>query len=70
MDQVLILWDRVIGYDSVEILAVFAAALFIYRADTLLSICSFGQEAVRRVLKENSEIQVVPILKQFLFPVS
>ena len=30
-DQLLILWDRMVAFDSTEILAVLAAGLFIYR---------------------------------------
>ena len=35
-DQVLLLWDRMVGYDSTLILSVLAAALFVYRREALL----------------------------------
>ena len=67
VDQVLLLWDRILGYNDLDLLAVFAAALFVYRAETLDAACGLGEESLREILGENSAIQVVPILQQFLF---
>ncbi|OQR90646.1 hypothetical protein ACHHYP_05346 [Achlya hypogyna] len=67
IDQVLLLWDRVIGYDSLEILPIFAAALFNFRAQDLLLV--IRAEDVKDLFSEALEILVLPILQQFLFPI-
>ncbi|KDO32047.1 hypothetical protein SPRG_03265 [Saprolegnia parasitica CBS 223.65] len=66
IDQVLLLWDRVIGYDTLEILPIFAAALFTFRAKDLLLV--LRADDVRDLFSEALEIQVLPILQHFLFP--
>ncbi|OQS03927.1 hypothetical protein THRCLA_03790 [Thraustotheca clavata] len=66
IDQVLLLWDRVIGYDSLEVLAIFAAALFTFRSQDLLLVLK--AEDVKDLFSVALEIQVLPILQQFLFP--
>ena len=35
-EQCLVLWDRIIGFDSLELLPILAAAVFVYRAKWLL----------------------------------
>ncbi|ETV94774.1 hypothetical protein H310_11730 [Aphanomyces invadans] len=67
IDQVLLLWDRVVGYDSLEIIAIFAAALFTFRSHELLQVTKIDD--VRDLFTEALEIQVMPILQQFLFPI-
>mgnify|MGYP007047707041 CR=1 FL=1 len=37
IDQVLVLWDRVIGYEDPILLAVFAVAVFMTRSETILA---------------------------------
>ena len=39
-EQTLILWDRIIGFDTLELLPVLAAAIFVYRAKWLLQVSS------------------------------
>lgn len=68
IDQVLLLWDRVIGFDSLELIAIFAAALFHFRAEELEAVTTM--EDVEEVFAELIEIQVVPILQEFLFLLS
>ncbi|KAF0718691.1 Aste57867_1541 [Aphanomyces stellatus] len=67
IDQVLLLWDRVVGYDSLEIIAIFAAALFTFRSEELLLVTK--TEDAKDLFAEALEIQVMPILQQFLFPI-
>jgi hypothetical protein len=43
VEQVLLLWDRVIGYDSVLPLAIAAAAIIAFRRDTLLAASTKGE---------------------------
>nr|XP_054409774.1 TBC1 domain family member 19 isoform X4 [Pongo abelii] len=53
-DQLLLLWDRILGYNSLEILAVLAAAVFAFRAVNLMEVTSLAA----------AEICGVPILTQ------
>ncbi|XP_007887259.1 TBC1 domain family member 19 isoform X2 [Callorhinchus milii] len=41
-DQLLFLWDRILGYNSLEILAVLAAAVFAFRAENLMEATSLA----------------------------
>ncbi|KAJ7425362.1 hypothetical protein WISP_23882 [Willisornis vidua] len=46
-DQLLLLWDRILGYNSLEILAVLAAAVFAFRAVNLMEVTSLAAAEVR-----------------------
>jgi hypothetical protein len=48
-DQVLLLWDRMIAFDSLEILALTAAALFSFRKDCLM-LCQSKEEAIVKLI--------------------
>lgn len=63
--QVLLLWDRVLSYDSLELIAIFAAALFHYRADELVDVTNMDD--VNDLFAELIEIQVVPMLQEYIF---
>ena len=65
VEQVLLLWDRVIGYDSVLPLAIAAAAVIAFRRDALLAASSAVE--VAEVMQDFSQIQVVPLMQDFLF---
>jgi len=65
VDQVFLLWDRIIGYDSLDILALMAVALFIYRGDMIMQ--STTEEEIQDLFYELSHVKVVPILQHFLF---
>ncbi|KAJ0055456.1 hypothetical protein NL108_003824, partial [Boleophthalmus pectinirostris] len=41
-DQLLLLWDRILGYDSLEIVSVLAAAVFAFRAENLMEVTSLA----------------------------
>ncbi|XP_028599431.2 TBC1 domain family member 19 isoform X2 [Podarcis muralis] len=64
-DQLLLLWDRVLGYNSLEILAVLAAAVFAFRAVNLMEVTSLA--AAEAVLADLSTLKVMPLLQIFLF---
>ncbi|OCT99411.1 hypothetical protein XELAEV_18005191mg [Xenopus laevis] len=66
-DQLLLLWDRILGYDSLEILAVLAAAVFAFRAVNLMEVTSLA--AAEAVLADISTLKVMPLLQIFLFAV-
>lgn len=36
--QVLLLWDRLLGFDSLELLPILAAAVLVYRADLIMQV--------------------------------
>ena len=65
VEQVLLLWDRVIGFDSVLPLAVAAAAVVAFRRDALLAATT--AEEVRETMEDLSQIQIVPLMQEFLF---
>ena len=59
------MWDRILGFESLEILPVFAAAVFVFRAN-LIQNCQ-SQEDYDELFSDLSMIRVVPILQHFLF---
>lgn len=63
VDQLLLLWDRILGYNDTSLLAVFAAAVFVFRAESLLSCNS--PEFAERMLREFSRVKVIPLLQIF-----
>ena len=38
MSQVLLLWDRIIGFNTLELLPILAASIFVFRAHNLLEV--------------------------------
>ncbi|KAM3831641.1 TBC1 domain family member 19 [Vipera latastei] len=64
-DQLLFLWDRILGYNTLEILAVLAAAVFAFRAGNLMEVTSLA--AAEAVLADLSTLKVMPLLQIFLF---
>jgi hypothetical protein len=65
IDQVLHLWDRVIGYEDTSVLAVVAVAVFVARAETVMAT-NVPSEAVQ-ILMEGSRLKVVALLQMILF---
>uniref|UniRef100_A0A8C4Z646 TBC1 domain family, member 19 n=1 Tax=Gadus morhua TaxID=8049 RepID=A0A8C4Z646_GADMO len=64
-DQLLLLWDRLLAYDSLEILAVLAAAVFAFRSDNLMEVTSLA--SAEAVLADLSTLKVMPLIQIFLF---
>eukprot|EP01031_Cornospumella_fuschlensis_P026974 gene26974-32589_t len=64
IDQLLHLWERVLGFGDPLLLSVAAAGVFVYRAEMLLR-CSSEAEAVA-VLMEGSRLHIVPILQAMI----
>uniref|UniRef100_A0A673J2Q7 TBC1 domain family member 19-like n=1 Tax=Sinocyclocheilus rhinocerous TaxID=307959 RepID=A0A673J2Q7_9TELE len=67
-DQLLLLWDRILGYDSLEIVAVLATAVFVFRAENLMEVTSLA--SAEAVLADLSTLKVMPLLQIFLFATS
>lgn len=64
-DQVLTLWDRMIGYNDCLILSVLAAAIFVFRRDSLLR--AVNEKEVMSAFGDLGMIKVVPVLQNFIF---
>ena len=65
MSQVLLLWDRILGFDTLELLPLFAAAVFAFRRNALLQVESSKDAVV--VLEDLKAISAVPLLQCVLF---
>ena len=63
-DQTLVLWDRIVGFGSLELLPILAAAIFVYRARWLLQASEATH--VQRLLLDATGLKVVPLLQLFL----
>jgi len=66
VEQVLLLWDRLLGFEDLSLLSVLAAAIFVYRSEKLLQ-CSSLEEA-REMFQDGAVLEVVPLLQTFLWP--
>ncbi|XP_078475009.1 TBC1 domain family member 19 isoform X1 [Lampetra planeri] len=64
-DQLLLLWDRLLGFNSLELLAVLAVAIFVLRAENLMEAASLA--SAEAVLADLSTVKVVPLLQLVLF---
>lgn len=64
-DQVLLLWDRILAYNSLEILPVLAVAIFSFRKTNLLKVTSYN--AAEAVLADLTTLQVIPLIQLSLF---
>ncbi|GMF25363.1 unnamed protein product [Phytophthora lilii] len=65
IDQVLFLWDRIIGYDSLELVAILAAALFHFRANELEFVNT--REEADDLFAELIDIPVITLLQDYIF---
>jgi hypothetical protein len=65
VEQTLILWDRILGFDSLNILPVLAAAMFSFRSTSLMAAES--AEEVQEIFANPGPLQVVPLLQSYLF---
>lgn len=59
--QLLELWDRILAYNSLEILSIFAAGVFLYRKQNIISVGTKGQ--IENILDDLTSIKVVSILQ-------
>mmetsp|Transcript_16695 Transcript_16695/g.54358 ORF Transcript_16695/g.54358 Transcript_16695/m.54358 type:complete len:149 (-) Transcript_16695:79-525(-) len=66
VDQVLLLWDRVIGFDTNLVLPVLAAAIFLFRSEQLMTAQT--PDDVHDMFSDCSTLAVVPLLQLFLWP--
>ncbi|XP_033116109.1 TBC1 domain family member 19-like [Anneissia japonica] len=64
-DQLLCLWDRILAYGTLELLAVLAAGIFSFRRVNLMETSSYA--SAEAVLADITTVKVLPILQLFLF---
>ncbi|XKL66363.1 hypothetical protein PGB90_009783 [Kerria lacca] len=60
-EQLLYLWDLILGYDSLEIVSLLATAILSFRKDNLLGVNSL--QNIEAILADLSSIQVIPLLQ-------
>ena len=64
VEQVLLLWDRIIGFGSLVPVALLAVSIFRFRRDELLR-CTSGSE-VLEVLEDVHDVLAIPLLQDAL----
>ncbi|KAI0232518.1 TBC1 domain family member 19 [Lamellibrachia satsuma] len=64
-EQVLLLWDRILAYNTLEILPVLALAIFTFRKTNLMQVAS--STAAEAVLSDLTTLQVIPLIQLSLF---
>ncbi|KAI9101131.1 hypothetical protein DFS34DRAFT_648017 [Phlyctochytrium arcticum] len=67
VEQVLLLWDRILGFGTqgLELLAVAAAAIFMFKADMLLK--ARHPRDVEYAFSDFGAIRIIPLLQHFIF---
>lgn len=63
-EQLLMLWDIILAYDSLEIVPVLALAIVVFRKDNLMKVNTLAN--IEAVLADLSSIAVVPLLQMAL----
>ncbi|KAK3593571.1 hypothetical protein CHS0354_018659 [Potamilus streckersoni] len=64
-DQVLLLWDRILASNSLEVLSVLAVAIFTFRKTNLMKVQSYN--AAEAVLADLTTLEVIPLIQLSLF---
>ncbi|XP_067626036.1 TBC1 domain family member 19 isoform X2 [Eurosta solidaginis] len=60
-DQLLILWDLILGYDSLEILSLFAIIILSFRKESLMQVNTLDN--IEAILADLSSIKVLPLIQ-------
>ncbi|KAL0246786.1 hypothetical protein GEMRC1_007993 [Eukaryota sp. GEM-RC1] len=68
MDQIFVLWDRIIAFDSLDFLPLMAVAIFVFRKDSILK-CTCEDE-IYELFQDGSLLLVMPLLQSLLFKTS
>lgn len=64
-EEVILLWDRIIGFNSLEVLPVFAVSIFQFRASNLLQ--AVNHVDVEAIVEDLRCLKVLLLLQQTLF---
>lgn len=59
--ELLTLWDLILGYDSLEILPLLSIIILSFRRDSLMQVSNI--ESIEAVLADLSSIKVLPLLQ-------
>lgn len=54
------IWDRILGYNSLEVLSVLAAAIFMYRTNLIVNCTS--QEEFDELFYDLSQLKIIPLM--------
>mmetsp|Transcript_1461 Transcript_1461/g.1937 ORF Transcript_1461/g.1937 Transcript_1461/m.1937 type:complete len:236 (-) Transcript_1461:267-974(-) len=65
VEQVLLLWDRIIGFGDLDLLPILATSVFLFRAESILNAKT--ETEIQVLLSDISQMKVVPLLQAFLF---
>ena len=65
VDQLLLLWDRLIAFDNLELLAVLSASIFLWREQSIMR--SNTRAELHDCMRELVNLKVIPLLQHFLF---
>ncbi|KAJ3196696.1 hypothetical protein HK101_008035 [Irineochytrium annulatum] len=61
IEQVLLLWDRIIAFNRPELLAAVAASIFLFRRESLTA--AKGEKDIEAALRDLQMIKVIPLLQ-------
>jgi len=65
-EQLLQLWDRIIGFNSLMLLPLLGVAIFVFRQSSLFTMET--SQSVEAALSDISTMRVVPLLQMIIFP--
>jgi hypothetical protein len=68
IEQVMLLWDRMIGYGEVygkDILSIAAASIILFRRDLIMEATC--EKDVKALFNDLSNLKVIPLIQEFLF---
>ncbi|XP_058814857.1 TBC1 domain family member 19 isoform X2 [Topomyia yanbarensis] len=60
-EQLLILWDLILGYDSLEILSLLALIIMSFRRESLMQVATL--ENIEAILSDLSSVKVLPLIQ-------
>ncbi|EDX03800.1 TBC1 domain family member 19 isoform X1 [Drosophila simulans] len=60
-DQLLVLWDLILGFDSLEILPLFAIIILSFRKESIMQVASL--DSIEAILADLSSIKVLPLVQ-------
>lgn len=60
-EQLLILWDLILGYDSLEILSLLSIIILSFRKESILQVTTLDN--IEAVLADLSSIKVLPLIQ-------
>ncbi|XP_055919888.1 TBC1 domain family member 19 [Eupeodes corollae] len=60
-DQLLVLWDLMLGFDSLELLSLFAIIILSFRKESIMQVSSLDN--IEAILSDLSSIKVLPLIQ-------